>query len=137
MTCKMKTCTKCKVDKDESEFHKAARLRDGLQSQCKLCHKRNNKDHYDANTMAYKHNADESRAEVMELVRFIKEEGCCSRCGMTGWWRLAFHHTDPTQKDITIALVRSMPQLKLELPKCILVCHNCHADIHYEERTIG
>lgn len=119
------------MDKDESEFHKSARLQDGLQSQCKVCHKRNNKKHYDANSMAYKHNAGESRAQVMELVRFIKEEGKCYRCGTTGWWRLAFHHTNPADKEIEISLIRTMPQLKAELDKCILVCHNCHADIHH------
>jgi len=33
----MKTCTKCKIEKDETEFSKAKREKDGLQSKCKAC----------------------------------------------------------------------------------------------------
>jgi len=33
----MKTCSKCKVEKDAREFYRDKRNRDGLQSQCKAC----------------------------------------------------------------------------------------------------
>ena len=33
----MKTCSKCGVEKDESEFSKANHHKDGLRSQCKKC----------------------------------------------------------------------------------------------------
>ena len=33
----MKRCSKCKKQKDESEFYKNARTRDGLKYQCKAC----------------------------------------------------------------------------------------------------
>jgi hypothetical protein len=33
----MKMCTKCKVEKDESDFHKNRHTRSGLQSWCKRC----------------------------------------------------------------------------------------------------
>lgn len=36
----MKTCTKCKLEKDTSEFGKHSGTRDKLCSWCKLCHKR-------------------------------------------------------------------------------------------------
>jgi len=35
----MKVCSKCKVDKDESEFAKESVAKDGLQSRCKKCQK--------------------------------------------------------------------------------------------------
>lgn len=33
----MKTCTKCKIEKPESEFSRHANKKDGLQTQCKKC----------------------------------------------------------------------------------------------------
>ena len=34
---KTKVCTKCKVEKELSEFHKQAKAKDNLQTQCKVC----------------------------------------------------------------------------------------------------
>jgi hypothetical protein len=34
----MKRCSKCKVEKSESDFYKDIRTTDGLKSQCKKCH---------------------------------------------------------------------------------------------------
>ena len=36
---RMKTCTKCNIEKQEGEFHKCNRSKDGLQYKCKPCHK--------------------------------------------------------------------------------------------------
>ena len=33
----MKTCSKCKIEKDEAEFSKNASKKDGLDYRCKLC----------------------------------------------------------------------------------------------------
>lgn len=130
----MKTCTACKVEKPTTEFHKCARWQDGLQKQCKSCHKDLNKKHYVANSTVYVARAKAQYEETQELIRFIKEEGSCGMCGETKWWRLAFHHVDSNTKEIALAKVRSLPQALKELQKCVLVCHNCHADIHYSER---
>jgi hypothetical protein len=49
---------------------------------------------------------------------------------------LIFHHLDPSQKDFGISengRSRSFEKMKPELDKCILVCSNCHAEIHYKE----
>lgn len=36
----MKTCTKCRIDKEKSEFYTDKRHSDGLESQCKECRKK-------------------------------------------------------------------------------------------------
>lgn len=63
--------------------------------------------------------------------------GKCCRCGYnTCITALEFHHEDPTQKEFGIAAsgaTRSWENLKKELTKCILVCANCHREIHYLE----
>lgn len=48
---------------------------------------------------------------------------------------LEFHHTDPTKKDFGIShkgFTRSWKVIREELDKCILVCSNCHKEIHAE-----
>lgn len=61
--------------------------------------------------------------------------GKCQCCGYHKCnHSLAFHHIDPTIKDLSFAGIRANPKswIKVvdELRKCILVCHNCHSEIH-------
>ena len=46
---------------------------------------------------------------------------------------LEFHHLDPEKKDFNISKsghTRSWKSVKNEIEKCILVCGNCHSEIH-------
>ena len=44
---------------------------------------------------------------------------------------LHFHHIDPNEKDFQISgKSLSFDKLKSEVDKCILVCSNCHSEIH-------
>lgn len=45
----MKTCSKCKQDKDDSSFHADQKSRDGLSSRCKDCKKEDRKKAYERN----------------------------------------------------------------------------------------
>lgn len=59
--------------------------------------------------------------------------GKCQICGYDKCNRaLAFHHINPEEKEfqISIAQTKSWEKVKQELQKCILVCHNCHEEIH-------
>lgn len=62
----------------------------------------------------------------------LKRGGKCIRCGYNTCMKaLEFHHLDPTQKDFTI----SNDHFKLldaveESKKCILLCSNCHKELH-------
>lgn len=58
--------------------------------------------------------------------------GSCSVCGYNKCQSaLEFHHKDPSQKDFGIAgSTKSFAVIKNELDKCILVCANCHREIH-------
>lgn len=61
--------------------------------------------------------------------------GCCSICGYNkSLAALEFHHLNPLIKDFEISRnVKSFSKLKPELDKCILVCSNCHREIHEEK----
>jgi len=58
--------------------------------------------------------------------------GKCLECGYKKSTRaLEFHHIDPNKKDFQISGISiSYERLKNETDKCILVCSNCHCEIH-------
>lgn len=47
---------------------------------------------------------------------------------------LEFHHINSKEKDFGISfnLSRTIDDLKKEVDKCILLCSNCHAEVHQE-----
>lgn len=60
--------------------------------------------------------------------------GCCEKCGYDRCnSALEFHHLDPNEKDFGIGSysILSWEKIKLELDKCIMVCANCHREIHH------
>ena len=64
----------------------------------------------------------------------IKETlgGKCIRCGYDKCLKaLEFHHIDPSKKDFTISNdhFRLQEAIK-ETKKCILICSNCHKELH-------
>ena len=71
--------------------------------------------------------------------RKIKEKfvlykgGKCSICGYDKAMRaLEFHHEDPSKKENGIFYHVKWEESRKELDKCILVCSNCHREIHEE-----
>lgn len=60
--------------------------------------------------------------------------GKCICCGYNKSVRsLTFHHVDPNEKEFGIGgrgQTRSWEKIKKELDKCVLVCANCHGEIH-------
>lgn len=54
---------------------------------------------------------------------------------------LSFHHLDALKKDFRLD-ARSLSNRKMnviikELKKCILLCHNCHHEIHNPDLVLG
>ncbi len=59
--------------------------------------------------------------------------GKCSICGYNkSVDALEFHHEDPKEKDFKLGSGNTMSwrEYKKEALKCILVCSNCHKEIH-------
>lgn len=61
--------------------------------------------------------------------------GKCSLCGYCKCLSaLALHHLDPSQKEISFGKIRANPRnwekVVQELRKCVLLCHNCHSEVH-------
>jgi len=63
----------------------------------------------------------------------IYSGGKCKKCGYNKCLdALDFHHVDPSEKDINFRYfkARNFSKIKSELDKCILLCANCHREIH-------
>ena len=80
-----------------------------------------------------------SNTEAVESWRKRKKKalveykgGKCQCCGYSKCIEaLEFHHLDPNIKSFTISgKSKSFNSLKSEVDKCILVCSNCHKEIH-------
>jgi len=66
--------------------------------------------------------------------------GKCVNCGYNKCLgSMDFHHLDCSQKDPDWEKMRNRPleKIKAELDKCVLVCRNCHGEIHYENVDLG
>ena len=67
--------------------------------------------------------------------------GKCEICGYNKCIdALEFHHLNPNEKEFTIAQYcasnhSDYDKAKAEVDKCILVCANCHREIHANERA--
>lgn len=63
--------------------------------------------------------------------------GKCEKCGYDKCLSvLEFHHLDPTKKDFGISAkghTKSWEKIKNELDKCIMLCSNCHRELHADE----
>ena len=73
------------------------------------------------------------RKKLREMAREYKGGKCCV-CGYNKSQRaLSFHHVNPKEKEFDLSsrgLTRSWERIKKEIEKCVLLCANCHMEIH-------
>ena len=113
-----KFCPICKQDKPNDKFYERKGRQYGLSSMCKDC----------------------NLEDKLSRQRNFKQEcvdykgGECQCCGYNSCnSALDFHHIDPKTKKFGIAKARRTKlteEILEELDKCILVCSNCHREIH-------
>lgn len=81
----------------------------------------------------HKHRMSEVRKSIKKKgVEF--KGGSCELCGYNkSLQALHFHHKEPGEKDFAISSATSWKKAKIEIEKCLLVCANCHAELHDKE----
>ena len=67
--------------------------------------------------------------------------GCCIKCGYNkNMSALCFHHVDKSLKkfDLDLRAIgnRSVKNGIAEMRKCVLVCMNCHSEIHHPDLNL-
>lgn len=121
---KTKVIYRCSCGQNDPSAFKS-----GIQYECKRClnrRKRKKPSHREQNKL---------KAEMV----VYKGGGCQhvkngKKCGYNSCLAaLDFHHVDPKSKDPKCKSMWRWPlvRLKAELDKCVLVCKNCHMEIHY------
>lgn len=81
----------------------------------------------------------QDRDKKFKIFREYKETKGCTLCGYNDYGgSLDFHHLKPKDKKIRITathFVSNSTKIKKEMNKCIIVCKNCHYELHYLMRT--
>lgn len=98
--------------------------------------KKKQRDYVDRHSNAYKavervRRIERQRKLKQRAVDFLGKKCCC--CGYDKCLAaLEFHHTDPLLKSANSTFFLKWPWAKqlIELKHCILVCANCHREIH-------
>ena len=79
--------------------------------------------------------AQKSRGLTRKLELLQTTGDCCVLCGYNkNLAALTFHHVDADEKSFKLDMRslsnRRIKVIRTELEKCILVCQNCHAELH-------
>lgn len=140
-----KYCTKCGVEKDESEFYKDCSHKDGLSSRCRTCDSEKykqwrvqNLDHLNE----YKKSWRETNRTAQQGItkrrhdklhsRVESYKTACVKCGELRKYVIDYHHINNSDKSFTVGRGdKCFETLKQELLKCICLCRNCHAEFHH------
>ena len=113
----MKKCPRCNTEKKLNEFYDR---RNGIGNSpyCKPCHK----------------------DQTIERQRLFKRKSIeykgnkCYYCGYSRYQgALQFHHLDPSKKNFSISKIKLTTwdeRATNELDKCVLLCANCHMEVH-------
>ena len=76
----------------------------------------------------------QKRRDNLKIMAIEYKGDKCEICGYCKYiGALEFHHLNPAEKDFSISAsgkTRSFELVKKELDKCILLCANCHREIH-------
>ena len=113
----LKVCPKCNSTKELNKQNFYISSNGKTHSWCKKCN----------DEVAYK-----KQKELKQRCVDMKG-GKCVFCGYNKYvGSMDFHHTDPNEKEYSISDLRtySFDKIKSELDKCILVCRNCHGELH-------
>lgn len=114
----MKKCRKCLEQKEISDYPKTGSRHDGSQKyspDCKNCYRARRNEKF------------------RQRLQGIIGEITCVNCGYSKCFgAIEFHHIDPESKSKCVKTMTNRPEeeLKEELAKCVMVCANCHREIH-------
>jgi hypothetical protein len=137
-----KYCLECTPFKSFNRLN-LSQVREG----CSVCQKQLTGSQRKYCSIQCKHialNYQKQKAKGLERKKLLvtQKGGCCSICGYNkNLAAMHFHHLEPGLKEFKLSLRElgnhSEAKINAELKKCILVCSNCHAEIHHPQLTLN
>lgn len=80
-------------------------------------------------------NLNRNRKNNRKYIRDYKRRKGCAKCDENHVSCLEFHHLFPNDKKLTVSRMvsknYSLDRIKREISKCIVLCKNCHAKLHW------
>lgn len=128
-------CVRCKTEKPTNEFSIKKDTKTGYQKYCKICNSEVVKEYYKKNGYKdkYADSAKKYKRKCTDGINQIKSKYTCCNCKESDPSCLDFHHVDETEKDFEISKLisgKNIDFLLEELPKCVVICSNCHRKLH-------
>lgn len=135
----LKFCPKCKSWLPLTVFGKGAKSKDKLYCYCKRCVQIYVKEFKTVNkTIILKRDRGYRATRAKKWMVILNERDLlhCSLCGYNKCFAaLDFHHIDPATKEYHISKMFGLAPNKkriAELDKCLVLCSNCHRELHYK-----
>ena len=130
----MKVCSKCKEEKDLSEFYDHPKGAYDKRPDCKSCTKTSNRLWREQNPRKKVHRKKAESKRVIEWVTSKYDNTPCLDCGgVFPWCSMDFDHRPNEIKEFSIgqqgfqiATPHRIATVEKEIAKCDLVCSNCH-----------
>jgi hypothetical protein len=93
------------------------------------------------NKVNQSYGAQQARGLKRKIFIVKKLGGCCLNCGYNkNLSALVLHHKKPEKKNFQLDMRslsnRKQSRIDNELKKCILVCRNCHAELHNPKHNL-
>ena len=135
----MKKCTKCKTEKELTEFFRNKNGKNGRDSRCKSCRSAYKKQYYSVNRVEILKQDLKRQKKRKEIIwaKIAEIHGTkCVNCGAKeskGKRKaLELHHLNRNKKDFDVSrkFYLSWERVEAEVRKCVLLCKQCHLKEH-------
>jgi exopolysaccharide biosynthesis predicted pyruvyltransferase EpsI len=127
-----KYCGSCKENLLISEFNKNPSKKDGLQTNCKSCQNKRQREWYENNKEKHKRNIKEYKKIVRneihsKIISYLSKHPCVM-CNESDIVVLEFDHLKDKKFEIAkmISNCTNWDSILLEIEKCQILCANCH-----------
>lgn len=134
----MKCCSRCKLQKNTSDFYVKDSASGRLHTQCKSCYKEHRKtyyrQHYEKYGADYRKRAKTYRDNQRfifhrQMLEYLSDKSCVV-CSESDVRVLEFDHLEPKDKSFSISqafkLGYKWEDVAIEIKKCRILCANCH-----------
>lgn len=127
-----KSCSRCQLIKELSEFGRLKKTKDGYNHICKICKRIYDNTYHenrDITKKTYKNTKQKERIlKIKTEIKIYLSDKKCKKCGEKRIPTLDFHHISDKSFNISDGIKNgySLNKIQKEIEKCEILCSNCH-----------